>query len=499
MTLDNPNVGRQKWWDIPLFCNMFAMIAAALQDALVNTVKRANVSRYKPSGIKMAITDPTDVFNNQQAVLQSDWLDPRVTKFHWKEVAKWTFTNTSNLVVYLTINRKRLRRSHDSAIVNFPQTLLETFPVSYTWTDIGGVFLEFTPPNDIDQTDTTTIPAGGSSAVFYNPRRLGAWTERFPYEPRPSFMQARPENLFNIGAAQAQSVGGNWTDQEAATGPWTNIVFNAVQFNGGGLTYQPMLGTNYFANRINQAQTSGGLFRGSNAYTGMNFNTDDVSDQASNQKQYLDASTSTTLPTPNYAAGNDWSTGKFYKEKRNKMLLKLFRMTERRYTVRPGTVLRIKFTSKRHCLSGTTLMRIKNMVTPWSGLTGSSGASTQNIGRTLENWGYGTLLPQHGGKASGYQEEWVSVAMRGPHLPDSTTSNSINTAPAQLTLKMDHTVYTRLVAKAGKYPGKHQSIRDVLLVPSASNQRIMYPNPTTVSGTATAGTSTQVPQSARPY
>lgn len=477
---------------------MYGIVNDSLQDAVVNTMKRANVSKYKPQ----SLIEPwvSTAGSGDAAMLQAGWMDPRATKFCWKEQRRMSFYNSSNIPVYMTVNRKRLRKSHDSNIANYPKSLLETFPQNYTITNqvSNATFLEWTPLNSQNAYDPT-LANGGASALLVTPRQLGAWVEKLPYEPRPAFLQARAENLFNIGSNQF-GLTGTITDQENSNQAAASGTFMAGIVFAGGRTYSPVIGSNYFTNRVNKAQQVSGAFVGTPAYTGMQFGTNETSylDAVQQQYQYVTNSTSATLPSATYASV-DMSQAKDYSEKRNKVLAKLFRMQERRYTIQPGTVLRLKFTSRKHCLTGTTLMRIKNITTPWFNLTGSGGANDKNVDRTLEAWSFGTYLPQHGGKASGYQEEYVSIALRGPHLPDSTASNSMNTAPAQLTVKHDHVIWTKLMAKPGRQLGPHRTVRDQQLVPAATNLRVMYKNPTAVSGPATSTNVAQQPQSTRPY
>lgn len=470
------------------------MISEAIQDASVNTMKRA-AHKHKPSGLLYPFDDTTSSgWLAKTAVLQTDWMDPRSTKFHWKEHSKWSLYNGANTPAYITINRKWLKKTLQISTDLNLTALIETYPADYNpvFLPLGGTnkYLEFAPP-ELDEADDSTIPAGGTSAALVTPRQFGARTERFPYEPRPSFLQARPENLFNLPSniATITNAGGAATivDQETTNATHTQVYFPAASYTGGSpatVQYKPWLGSYYYSLGQNAASSSGGICP--IVVTGMNFkDSDPVSNwQANNQESFIDAATGSEDPTLSYST-TDWSTAKEYNEMRNKAMQSIFKMVQRRYTIPPGKVLRLKFKSKQHCLSGTHLLRMYKFNSPWYNW---DVVASNNAGHSLESWGWNSYLPCHGGRKSGFQEQWISISMRGPHMPDSTASNSLNTGPAEITLKIDHTVYTKLVSKNKKI-GSHRTVQDLLDVPSSANMAFTYPNQAavTVAATNTAG------------
>lgn len=486
-------------------------MSRATMDAAMNTFRRAH-RKHPPEGLTYPYDAKADTLDTTGAVLQSDWADPRTSSLTWREKSKWSFYNNSNVPIYMTCNRKKLKHNLTLATGSAIYELLETFPTHYNSTPLAAnaTSLEWAMTG-FDQT-STAVTTGGSSAALYIPRAYGAFTERFPYEPRPSFLQAKASNLFNLSS--------NLGEIDASLGV-TNLVMKnsettstandmhvwAHDYNGGAggpVSYVPNLPHHYFTRTYNNAQASGGTVATDSfnaAYKSMYFNNPSANDttntfQAANQASYADVSTTGSLPTTTYTTV-DWSTAKEYNEMLNRKMRQCFRMTQRRFTVHPGKVLRLTFTSRKNRMSGTRMLRTWQWDSPWKNSNDSTHGGNES--RTLTNWGFSTYLPEHGGLKSGFNEEWISIAMRGPHMPDITTANALNSGPAELTVKIDHTVFTNFRAGNGVTVKKHRTVVNKLAHSiTATNMAFTYPQQVvaTIAKSNTTGASYIPPFSA---
>lgn len=444
-----------------LFNNMQQTIALAILDACANFFKRKALRPgYQPQGIAHPQTYTGGETQEQKTgmVVQSDFLDPRWTKFHWREMTTVRYHNVTNTPVYLVINRKWMRRSHaDSANLKM-YTLIDTFPTDYNITPIpaNATVLTWTLPTSWAVANATN-DADPDSQYFRVPRRYGAWIERFPYEPRPAVRQEKAHNLFHAGAhtANVHNVAGvpvvTDNTQGAAASDITAFVMDTSTAYPAVNDYRPTIAQTYFRN--NTDSKTGGL-----AYTGMNFNAAPAGstlEHWTTQTSSADSVVTAYNPTGDYTATDSFAKAREYKEIRNPVLRRIFKMRERRYTVQPGTVLRVRFKGKRHCLRGTTLMQIESLSTPWS--PGNNDYAVVQKWTTSSN----ALVPAWGGKGSGYQAQFFSDSIRGPHLPEKNTTNLGTTAQAELWVVRTHTIWHKITYKPKGLP-PHRTVQNVL-------------------------------------